>query len=446
MSKFIPLLSLASLFLLSACGSGGSSSDDDTNKPPVSYNFSLQAVLTNNCGVETPFSDVELILQDADWQVLSTHQANAQGMIEFTTELKKINYTLVAKAKHESEDEGIEAISYYQASSTVAAKFYASHSGLIDDSSCECQTNDIIVSHSQINELTQAGSSANYISHEKIDGSQTKFIGVTTCRGTAAAWPEHSFTVQGPTNSLENTASSGFGTGLTDMLALSPAAEIQISAKNPELESDQVFNGLRHFSTEVAEKSGRVLIFDNHAYSDITTYAGKAGVTFEEYSNLFGKVKSNSEHLIYSKNYNVALDLHPSTDEADIDLDRLTEIQDDGRYNYSSVSKHEMAIFTFDYRAKNPESQLDMPARWTIYGPIAGQLPIVNGLYGHEGVISSDTGIKGTIVSLIRSYDTNDYEDYVNYYAAGNEYSEEDNAGASFAAERHFYHISIELK
>ncbi|OUS32830.1 hypothetical protein A9Q98_00440 [Thalassotalea sp. 42_200_T64] len=446
MSKFIPLISLTSLFLLSACGSGSSSSDDDTNKPPVSYNFSLQAVLGNHCGVETPYRDVELILQDANWQVLSTHQANTEGKIEFTTERKKINYTLVAKAKHESEDEGIEAISYYQASSTVAAKFYASHSGLIDDTSCECQTNDIIVSHSQINELTQAGSSASYTSYEEIDGSQTKFIGVTTCRGIEEEWPEHSFTVQGPTNSLANTASSGFGTGLVDILALSPAAEIQISAKNPELNSDQVFNGLRHFSTDVAEKSGSVLIFDNHAYSDITTYAGKAGVIFEEYSNLFGKVKSNSEHLIYNKNYNVALDLHPSNDEPNIDLDRLTEIQDDGRYDYSSVSKHEMAIFTFDYRAKNPDTQLDMPAKWTIYGPVEGQLPIVLGLYGHEDVIGSDTSIKGTFVTLIRSYGTNDYQDYVNYYAAGKEYLEEDNVGESFAGERHFYHISIELK
>lgn len=446
MSKILSTGACTSLLLLTACGGGSSSSDANDNNPPPINTFTLRAVIENSCGKSMPYMDVELLLQDQNWQLISRHASNENGEISLTTPSSTINYTLVAKSQTENQDEGIEAISYFGVNASNSVTYVANNVSQQDNSLCECQTNDLVLSHPRINSLSDADSSAQFSHYEAITGTSTKFIDVQVCRSSDQEWPQHSFMVQGPDSGENDTASAGFGSGLNDISAFETAATIAFDKSDVIIETEQIFNQMRHFQKSIAAKTDHTLLFDNHAYSDITTYKGNADVVFEEYSTLFGVVKVNSTHQVLSTQYYDALELEPNDKEPNIDLERLTEIQADGQFDYSAVSNHEMAMFTFDYRAKHPQTQLDMPATWTIYGPIEGQLPIVFGLPGYENIIDHDTSIKATYVNLIRSYNHKNYTDYINYYAKTNGDLVSRDLTNSFANDRHFYNISIVLK
>lgn len=445
MSKIFSIGACASLLLLTACGGGSSTGGSDETTPPPLKTFTLSAVIKNNCGQSMPYMDVELLLQDENWQLISSHQTNSDGVIELSTHSAEINYTLVAKTHGENQDEGLEAISYRGVNSLNSVVYVANNVAQQDNSTCECQTNTIVLSHPRINELTDADSSANFASFEALSGTSTKFVDVNVCRSTDQEWPQHSFMVQGP-DSSNSTASAGFGSGLSDISAFETAANISFAKAVTSIESEQLFNNMSHFNMAITQGSDSTLLFDNHAYTDITTYKGNAHIVFEEYSNLFGTVKVNSEHQVLSGLYYDALELDPSDNKPNIDLERLTEIQADGKYDFSAVKNHEMAIFSFDYRAKNPQTQLDMPVTWKIYGPVKGQLPIVFGLTQYEDIIAKDTSIKATYVDLVRSYNHKNYADYIGYYAKTNASLVSQSYTDSFAENRHFYSISIVLK
>ncbi|TRX55863.1 hypothetical protein [Thalassomonas sp. M1454] len=446
MAKFSPYISIASLLLLSACGGGGGGSNSEP-QPIGPFDFSLSSVLKNDCGVESPYTAVELVLQDQNWQTVSTHKPNAEGIIELTTNDPKINYTLIATIKKQGEDEGIEAVSFNGVDSASSAKFYATNSAQLNNASCECKTNDLVFIHNQLDQLNAAYSSATFASFERIDSNQTKFIGVKTCRNIEEEWAEHSFSVEGPSGNYPLVGLSGFGTGHEDLYDLYQAFNYNdLSDKNPELTFSQFFNGLRHFETEVAERAGTVLVFDNHKYTDTTMYNAFGTYTFDETSSgPLTQTTLNSEHETYNSDYRVALQISPSTNKPNIDLEYLSEIQDNGEYNFNVVNNYNMAIIRFDYLAKDPDTQLDMPATWTVYGPIEGSLPTIYGLPGYEDIISSDTSIKGTRVRLVQSAATRDYNKYIQYYAQAME-SAADKSATEFAQERRFYNINVELK
>jgi hypothetical protein len=104
------LLSLALIGFLSSCGS---SSDGETPVEPVSLTLSLSSVLFNDCGVEAPFTDIELLLQGSDWQTIEVYKSDENGLITFTTFDENINYTLVAKNQEGNGVEGLNIESYY---------------------------------------------------------------------------------------------------------------------------------------------------------------------------------------------------------------------------------------------------------------------------------------------------------------------------------------------
>ncbi|MDG1732735.1 MAG: hypothetical protein P8M49_08560 [Thalassotalea sp.] len=445
MSKLSPYISIASILLLSACGGGGSSSSEP--QPTGPFNFSLASVLKNDCGVESPYTDVELVLQDENWQTISTHMPDAEGIFELTTADYKINYTLIATSKHKGNDQGIEAVSFASVQSNSSAKYYATNVAQLDNSSCECKTNDVVFIHNQLDELNAAYSSAQFDSFERIDSNNTKFNALKTCRNINDEWPDHSFSVEGPSGNYELVGLSGFGTGHEDLYDLYQAFNYDnLTNKNPDLTFSQFFNGLRHFETEVAQGAGTVLVFDNHKYTDTAVYSGYGTNTFDGTSSgPLTQTTLNSEHETFNSDYQVALDISPSTNRPNIDLEYLSEIQDNGEYNFNVVNNYNMAIIKFDYLAKDPNTQLDMPASWTVYGAISGVLPTVNGLPGYEDIISKDTSIKGTFVRLVQSSATSDYDNYIKYYAQGIESTNEKSSNA-FAKERRFYNINIELK
>jgi hypothetical protein len=65
------------------------------------------------------------LLQDDNWQTINRYSADESGVISFETTNEFINYTLVAKNQQGTEAEGLNVVSFYQASSNAPAHYQA---------------------------------------------------------------------------------------------------------------------------------------------------------------------------------------------------------------------------------------------------------------------------------------------------------------------------------
>ncbi|WP_068544768.1 hypothetical protein [Thalassotalea crassostreae] len=416
-SPLIP--SLASILLLSACGGGGGGGGNDDTQP-TSYTLNISSMIENSCGQTAPYNDVELVLQDQDWNVLSTHTANSEGLISVTTELKQVNYTLVSSYKGDNGIESYEAVSYFQANTSTPVTYYATHSDKVDNSTCECVTQDLVLNHVKLENIDNAVSSTDFESYESNEnGLSTTFSAVESCRVKGEDWQDHSFAVSnseegylGFHQSFESTDSMTW-----EVYVDGSGTSVRIEDQNFEIESSQIFNGIRHFSKTIAIDSDQTIVFDSHKYDGDTVYSTSAIRAFKDESSPFGSVTLNSQDFRYSANYNTAFDAYPSKDDENIDYVTWAEIDASGSYDYSKVNNHKMAIIRYVYDAKNPDTDIDMPVMWTAFGPIEGQLPMNTELPMLANIIESDTKIDETKVTLLRHYSFDNYQEYINYYA-----------------------------
>ncbi|MFT5296939.1 MAG: hypothetical protein ACI9YH_002966, partial [Colwellia sp.] len=156
--KTILLLSL--LGSVQACGGGGGNGSSTTPTVPKSYSFALTSILTNKCGEKLPFVDVELFIQNSDWSVVEKLQPDASGIFSFSSDSELINYTIAAKTQQTGKAEGLELVSFHQVKATTAAIYQAQHTEQIDNSNCECVTNNVEVTHAPISNITKVTSSA----------------------------------------------------------------------------------------------------------------------------------------------------------------------------------------------------------------------------------------------------------------------------------------------
>ena len=420
MSKFISFTTIASVFLLTACGGGGGGIKNDEDKVPATYNLNLNAVIQNSCGVETPYSKVKVFLQDQNWAVISEHQANAEGLVTLTSSTDKVNYTVLAEYKGANNIDSYQLMSYYQVDANASAKYYATNSDALDESSCECVTQDVLLSHVPIADYTNVISSANFSEFEvSEDGTETTFKEVESCRAKGNEWTEHSFAIYneeqgyaGFFQEFDNTDS-----GIWEVYITGEGYAVSISRKDYAFTAGQIFDGQRHFSKDIEELARTAMVFDNHATTGRTTYTAKANYIFKEESSPFGSVTLKSQENRYSDDYNDSLKVAPSKDDENIDYITWSEIEADGSYDYSKVSRHQMAIVSYIYDSKDPNTQLDMPVLWSAYGPIEGQLPMNTLLPGFENIINDDVKIDKTEVKLLKHIEFSDYQDYINYYA-----------------------------
>ena len=416
-SPLIP--SLASILLLSACGGGGGGGGNDDTQP-ASYTLNISSLIENSCGLTTPYKDVELVLQDQDWNVLSTHTANSEGLISVTTELKQVNYTLVSSYKGDNGIESYEAVSYFQANTSTPVTYFATHSDKVDNSTCECVTQDLVLNHVKLEDIDNAVSSAKFDSFEvSEDGVTTTYRGVQSCRIVGENWQDHSFAV-----SNQEQGYLGFhqdfdanDSMIWEVYDNGSGISVKIDGQSFAIQSSQIFNGIRHFAKTIAEDTKQTIVFDNHKYDGDTVYSTSATRAFKDESSPFGSVTLNSQDFRYSANYNNAFDVYPSKDDENIDYVTWAEIDASGSYDYSKVNNHKMAIIRYVYDAKDPDTDLDMPVRWTAFGPIEGQLPMNTELPMLANIIESDTKIDETKVTLLRHYSFDNYQEYINYYA-----------------------------
>ena len=405
--------------LVQGCG-GSSASTPEVPVEPIEYTFSLTSQLTNDCDISSAFSEVELLLQDDTWQTLQRYQADENGVISFTTTDEFINYTLVAKDQKGSEAEGLNVVSFYQASSTTPAYYQAQFDNSLDNSSCECVTQDLELSHRPFANQASVTSSLSFESWKIIDESHTRFEGVTVCREIDGNWPMHSFSVLG-TDANQKEIAAGefiddFRGGAWSLAAFQVADTADLAASHQGFITNQIIANTKHFLAEVVADDESLLIFDTHSYISEAFYQSKASVTFDESSSIFGSSVIKTHHQIISSNAQESFSVKASEQKPAIDDRNFSEIKADGSYDYSAVSGYPMAKIAFTFTAYDPETKLLMPAKWTFYGPEKGMLAISAPLTGYEDIINIDTDKKATDVRLINSIITNNYQDYVKFY------------------------------
>ncbi|NQZ26512.1 MAG: hypothetical protein HRT55_09380 [Colwellia sp.] len=417
MNKHLISPLLLTLFLQ---GCGGSSSSTPPEPPePVEYNFSLTSQLTNDCGIDSAFTDVELLLQDEAWQTLEVYQPDESGVISFVTENEFINYTLVAKNQQGSEVEGLNVVSFYQASSATPSHYQAQFDNVVDNpSSCECVTQDLNLAHAPLAMERSVTSSASIDEWVSIDESNTLFKGVTVCRAIDGSWPLHSFSVEGLGLNQRLIAAGSFfdlnaeANSESDwsLFATLPATSYQLTPPYQELSSVQLIDGEQHFPMQVAEGEQSLLIFDNHINTFKSYYQSQASVTFPLIDSIKESAVSKNIHRVTSTEAQTSIDVKASAYKPNFDYPTFEEIKGDGSYNYGTVAGFPMAIINFTFTG------LSMPVKWTFYGPEKGELAISVPLTGYADIIDIRTRKEAIDVRLVKSLDTNNYHDYIKHY------------------------------
>ena len=409
-------------------GCGGSSSSTPPEPPePVEYNFSLTSQLTNDCGVVSAFTDVELLLQDEAWQTLEVYQPDESGVISFVTENEFINYTLVAKNQQGNEVEGLNVVSFYQASSATPSHYQAQYDDLVDNTTCQCVTKDLELSHRTFETQIQssATSSLEFVGSSETDKRTTLFEGVEVCGTLDDVWPLSSFSILGTDSNDKEIGSAGFieNFNVNDDVWLvegyEPADIFQLNLPYQNISSNQLIRNVKHFSIQATKDEESILIFDTHPYVSDAFYQSQASVAFDERDSVVRSSVVKTTHQIVLPEAQESLAVKADESRPPIDDIGITEIKSDGNYDYSAVFGFPMAEISYTLLAFDSENKL-FPAKWTFYGREKGMLAISVPLPGYENIINIDTRKEAIDVRLVKSMASNNYHDYVKYYQGNN--------------------------
>lgn len=408
--------------LLQGCG-GSSSTTPESPVEPVEYTFSLTSKITNDCGVSSAFSDVELLLQDDTWQTIKSYKADETGAISFVTESEFINYTLVAKDQKGNEAEGLNVVSFYQASSATPAHYQARFDESLDNTSCECVTQNLELSHRPFAIQTSVTSSLSFDSWSATNDSTTLFEGVQVCRTLEGNWPLHSFSVLGTDINQKAIASAEFindfsvtAEGIWLLSAYQVADSVELVMPHQVFSTNQFIGNTKHFATDVTTEDESLLVFDTHPYISESYYQSQASVLFDERDSVVRKSVVKTTHQVISTDAQESFAVKANEQRPAIDDIGITEIKSDGSYDYSAVAGFPMAVISYTFLAFDPSTKLLMPAKWTFYGPEKGTLAISGPLTGYDDIIDINTRKEAIDVRLVKSMGTNNYQDYVKHF------------------------------
>ncbi len=414
------LIALISL-MLQSCGSGSSSSDD--GEVITEYQFELLAYLKNECGQTTAFNQFEIHLQDDNWQLIERYFPDDKGLISFITDQKKINYTLVAKFQQGDSEEGLDIVSYNQANTTNPTNYFATYDNSLDNSNCECITQDVELEHRIFSTIETVSASFDYDTWLSIDSQHSYFNDVKVCREIGNTWPVESIAIKGRDT---NNNSIGVASLLTNfssnedklwrVAAIESAEIVYLPQEHGSFEMTQLFSDGEHFSTASNEQDEKIAIFNSHPYISEAVYYTKSYHLFEDINTIFGQSTFSSYHQIKSTLYDEVFEVSATSVEPNIDNTSFSDLGADGSYDYSQVSGFVLVKFIFEYEVESLNINADIPTTWTMYGPIGGILASTVQLAGYENNITPDTDIKRTDIKIIKSASSNNYEDYIRYY------------------------------
>jgi len=417
-SLFFPFFAL----LIQACGGGSSSESEPIVIEPTEYELNLSSVIVNKCGVESPYLNLELLIQDENWQITQRYTPDENGQIKVSLFRQNINYTLVAKRQIGNEEKGLDIHSYIQVETSTPIAYKGVYESITDQSSCECITQDVNISHRSYNTRSQVASSLNFTDWQAIDNGTTLLNGVEACREVNGDWPLHSFSIVGTdvnNNSIGNaTFSDNFNATSSEVWELSAfdvAEQTSLPAEHQAFKTSQIIQTISHFANSIDANEEGILLFNSHDYIGETLYHSVAQVVFEETSSIFGSSIIESYHQIRDANFNESFSVQASNVKPDIDEVNFSEIQADGSYDYSVVQNYPMALIQFNYELFDAQAQT-FTVNWTTYGPIQGLLPVKIELTGYEDIIGVDSDWNEIDVRLLQSAVSSTYDDYVSYF------------------------------
>lgn len=448
------------LFIASSMlyGCGGSGSSTTSTAEVETFNFQLEATLANKCGNESAFNDVELLVQDDNWQIIERYSADDNGLISFTTTDEYINYTLVAKTQSGASVEGFEIKSFYQAKTTSTNTYAATYDALVDNDSCECVTNDLVLNHRALTTRRDIHSSLSYDSVESVDTATTEFKGVQACRVIGGDWPIASFMVSGESVTGSLIGAANFMTDFSEeewsLSAIEIPEEVEVTANQAlSYTTSQIFDESEHFLTEVSEGEQSLLVFNSHPYVSESLYHFYSVQTLAATSSIFSESSFLSSQQIISTSYTSAYDTEVSIEqleEINIDYTNFSELAADGTYDYSAIQNHPMAMIKFTYNVLADTGSY-YPVTWVTYGEEQGILASSVPLIGYDDFVGQDTtSIENTEVTLVQSGNTSNYQDYISFVQSN---STLDSVGEGdideskdFNHNIHLYYVSYQLK
>ena len=450
--------SIALALFLQGCGS--SSSPAPVEPEPTEKTFTLTSTIENSCGVISPFTDVDVFLQDENWETLDKYSPDENGVVTFTTFDETINYTVVAKTKIGIAPESYDINSFIQAETTNPVTYQAQHDGNLDETGCECITRDVLVEHQPFSLITEMHSSAkNHDAPLEVDSESTLFANVDVCRIVDGEWPVTSFSIIGL-----NLASPALKTGsalfLSDFDAGNDAqmsefaryttSEFDLPPSHQDFSHNSWIQSAKHLSQDIKATDEEIVLFDSHKYINENLYQSKANFIFEDDDSFYGALLIESTHEKVSSVLSTSFNVAASIIRPDIDEERFTDISADGSYDYSAVTGYPLAIISSNY---SKESGTLINFSWTTHGPAKGLLPVSvttnDGttvksptsvkLIGYE-TLMDNTRLVSTDTWLLKSVMGNDYNDYISY--AQNEKTSSDDVN-HLANDLHTYHIKI---
>jgi len=436
-------ITLIMLCFISACGSSSSNeAGSESNASPEQYLFTLSAVAINKCDVAVPFTDIEMLLQDDNWQVINRYSTDLNGLISFETTNKHINYTLVAKYQQDGTVQEYDITSFYQVETTTPATYETANTLSADNSNCDCITQNINLEHRAFSNINTVSTSFNYEQWQQIDNQSSYFTNAEICRVQEEEWPIQSISLRG-TDINDNAV--GVASLLSDFVTndenLWQAAAIEVAelAPLPEehtyIENSQTFSNGQHFNNLITPEDTEILIFNSHQYISESLYQAKSTYEFESLQTIFGYSIFSSYHQIISSIYQDAFTVMPETDQPDIDNTRFSELSSDGSYDYSELSDYPMVKIMFGYEVLNNSKTTAI--NWTLFGPNQGLLPSHIQLPGYESIITPDTNIQSTDIKIIKSAKANNYNDYMKYYQG--------NTDSDFNDNLKYFHLQLAL-
>lgn len=432
----ITIISL--LLLVQSCGSGSS------NDTAVEYEFTLLAKLTNQCGQQIAFDQLEVHLQDDDWQLIEKYTADVNGNIHFITEKKEINYTIIAKSQQGENEEGLDIISYYHANTVTPAWYKATYDSLQDNSNCECVTQDIELQHRVFSLIDSISTSFDYVNSQLIDSQTTYFSDSEVCKMADGEWPIQSIAIRGldaNENAIGAASILDFFSSETSMLLQPAAIEVADLVPLPQnhaaFELILMFQNGEHFYVTIEEDDEELLVFNTHPYISESTYHAKTSHAYESIDTIFGRSSFSSYHQIQSSLYDDAFSVLAEINKPTIDNTSYSELASDGSYNYSAVSGYPLVKVVFDYQINSISSGTSTPISWTMYGPIKGTLAASVALSVMEESIGTDSNIQTTDIKIIKSSNSNNYSDYIGYYQGNTE--------SNLADDLRYYHLQLTL-
>lgn len=432
-----------SFLILQSCGSGSSSSSNTTTTVPE-YQFELSAQLANECGQQVTFNQFEVHLQDENWQLIEKYSADVNGFVNFTTDQENINYTIIAKYQQGESGESLDVVSYHQANTTTTATYTATYDELLDNSTCECVTQDIELQHRAFTIIGSVSTSFNYENWYSIDSQNTYFTAAEVCRVINDEWPIQSISIRGA-DVLNNaigaaTLLEDFSSnteGLWQAAAVEVADSVLLPSNHTGFEMKQSFANNEHFYVKTDEGDDEFLVFNTHPYISESKYHSVASHFFESLNTIFGLSTFTSHHQIKTSTYDEAFDVLAETQQPEIDNIGFSELAADGSYDYSTVSGYPLVEIAFDYPVSSLNSGASMPITWTMYGPISGTLASSVQLSGYEDIFDPNTYIQTTSIKIIKSSISNNYDDYIEYYQG--------NTDSAFADDLRYFQLLLAL-